>query len=627
MANPRIEVEIGAKVEGLSAGVNQATSQLDKLGKSVQSTAPQIQKLTQATAGYNSIGTDFARIIQDAPFGIIGIGNNITQLAGSFQVLKNQTGSTGAAVKVALGSIFSSGNLLVLGISALTTVFTILQQKGFFKTEEAAKSLSDRLEEYREKLDNITKASLEGQIKAQKEISSFKLLTVQAENTTLSLEKRLAAVNELRKQYPEYLKNLTDEQILTGNVGLAYQNLTKDILALAQAKAFQDRINKNSADILTLILEEEEKLLQVQQKQNKAAELRKSAREQTVRDRGGQNEETLLANVLESEAKDILKEINQSEKERAKLKEQNKKLESQIVEKSSEGANFAKVRTVETKKNVDEVQKLKRTFEDISKLDFLDLAKLERTGAFFEGVEKQLIKVESGAARTRGIFTQNIGAINKSNKELIDSLQGSGISIEQFYAAIANGAAEGFSSLESFITALGETQAFINKTFEILEQGAENTLGDVAFAIGDALASGGNVIKAAGAALLGGLAGILNQLGQLAIATGLTITGIKKALQTLNPAVAIGAGIALVALAGFVSSKAKSLGSAAPGGGGGGGGGSSVGSSGVGGGSSFVGGAQGGLFQQNRDVSGEFVVRGQDLVYVLGQANNRINKG
>jgi len=297
------------------------------------------------------------------------------------------------------------------------------------------------------------------------------------------------------------------------------------------------------------------------------------------------------------------------------------------VDFSSQGANFAKVKTEETKKNVKENENLKRTFEDISKLDFLDIAQLERTGAFFEGVEKQLIKVESGAAITRGIFTQNIGAINKSNKELIDSLQGSGISIEQFYAAIANGAAEGFSSLESFITALGETQAFINKTFEILEQGAENTLGDVAFAIGDALASGGNVIKAAGAALLGGLAGILNQLGQLAIATGLTITGIKKALQTLNPAVAIVAGVALIALAGFVSSKAKSLGSAAPGGGGGGGGGTSVGSSGVGGGSSFVGGAQGGLFQQNRDVSGEFVVRGQDLVYVLGQANNRINKG
>jgi hypothetical protein len=89
MANPRIEVEIGANVVGLTNGVNTATSQLDKLGKAAQTTAPQVQKLTQATQGYNSVGVDFARIVQDAPFGIIGVGNNITQLAGSFQVLKN----------------------------------------------------------------------------------------------------------------------------------------------------------------------------------------------------------------------------------------------------------------------------------------------------------------------------------------------------------------------------------------------------------------------------------------------------------------------------------------------------------------------------------------------------------
>jgi len=179
------------------------------------------------------------------------------------------------------------------------------------------------------------------------------------------------------------------------------------------------------------------------------------------------------------------------------------------------------------------------------------------------------------------------------------------------------------SKLTAFVLRLSE---FNSQVAGIIETGAQQTLGDFAFAIGDALASGGNVIKAGGAALLGGLAGILNQLGQLAIATGLAVEGIKKALQTLNPAVAIGAGVALIALAGFVSNKAKSLGGS-KGGGGGGGGGSSVGSSGVGGGSSFTGGAQGGMFAQNRDVSGEFVVRGTDLVYVLGQANNKINKG
>ena len=178
------------------------------------------------------------------------------------------------------------------------------------------------------------------------------------------------------------------------------------------------------------------------------------------------------------------------------------------------------------------------------------------------------------------------------------------------------------SKLTAFVLRLSEFNAQVSG---IIESGAQQTLGDFAFAIGDALASGGNVIKAGGAALLGGLAGILNQLGQLAIATGLAVEGIKKALQTLNPAVAIGAGVALIALAGFVSNKAKSLGGGSKGGGGGGG--SSVGGSGVGGGSTFTGGAQGGMFAQNRDVSGEFVVRGTDLVYVLGQANNKINKG
>jgi chorismate mutase len=629
MANPRIEVEIGANVAGLTAGVNSATSNLDRLGKAAQSTAPQVQKLAQATSGYNSVGMDFARIVQDAPFGIIGVGNNIQQLAGSFQVLKNQTGSTSSALKSAFASIFSSGNALVLGISVLTSAFTILQMKGFFKSEEAAKSLNEQLEDYRENLDGITKATLEGTISAQKEISNLKLLQTQAENTNLSLEKRIAAVNDLRKLAPEYLKNLTDEQILTGNVGDAYKSLTNDILSLAKAKAFSAQIDKNTTNALTLLLQEEERAIEILQKR---AELQSLVAQKGRGEQGGQfvsGQDVGLAGQIRDITKEIdelTKETVKSAQERAKLSEQNLKLEAGIVDFSSQGASFAKIKSEETKKTVKENENLKRTFEDLSKIDpFITFANLERGGSFFEDVEKQLVSIESGVARTRGIYQQNISAITQSNQALVDSLSGSGIGIEQFYAAIANGAAEGFTSLDSFIGRLSETQAFINETFAILEQGAENTLGDMAFAIGDALASGGNVIKAAGGALLGGLAGILNQLGQLAIATGLAVEGIKTALKTLNPAVAIGAGIALIALAGFVSNKAKSLGGSK---GGGGGGGASVGSSGVGGGTAFTGGgAQGGLFEQNRDVSGEFVVKGNDLVYVLGQANNKINKG
>jgi len=607
MANPRIEVEIGAKVEGLSAGVNQATSQLDKLGKAAQTTAPQVQKLTQATSGYNSVGIDFARIIQDAPFGIIGVGNNITQLAGSFQVLKNQTGSTGAAVKAALGSILSSGNALVLGISILTSAFTFLQMKGFFKTEEATKSLDETLKDYQETLTGVAAATLKGAQDAQKELAVLKSLEIQATNTAVSTDKRLEAVNELQKQYPDYFGNLTKEQILNGDVGDAYLKVAANLLAKAKAQAATNQIAQNGIDLLRI--------------ETKLEEQRAKRLLETSATQGDlQRYDTLIKSINTSN--ESLKEEETLKQEIARINKENDQLTKEITKQIEAGATF-------TKATKQEAEGVKRTFEDIRDLDFfVETAGAERRGAFFEDIEKQLISIESGVASTRGIYTQNISAITKANEALSQSLQGTGISSEQFYAAIANGAAQGFSSLESFISKLSETQAFINKTFEILEQGAENTLGDVAFAIGDALASGGNVIKAAGAALLGGLAGILNQLGQLAISTGLTIESIKKALKTLKGPVAIAAGVALVALAGFVSSKAKSLGTASLGaGGGGGGGGVAVGGAGVGGGSSFVGGAQGGLFQQNRDVSGEFVVRGQDLVYVLGQANNRINKG
>jgi hypothetical protein len=622
MANPRIEVEIGANVVGLTNGVNTATGQLDRLGKAAQTTAPQIQKLTQATSGYNSVGVDFARIVQDAPFGIIGVGNNITQLAGSFQVLKNTTGSTSAALKQAFASIFSSGNALILGISVLTTAFTILQQKGFFKSEEAAKSLNEELENYREKLDAISQASIKGQANASKEIQNFRLLQIQAENTNVPLNKRIEAVNELQKNFPDYLGNLTQEQILNGNVGDSYKLLAESIIAKAKAQAFSNAISENALKIATF----ENQIIEKQIELEKARADALTASNNTST--GGGIGQPIFSEkaIAEAKVRDILKEQQGIRNEIAKVQKEDENLTQRIVDLTSQRATFTKSSAASIKTEKEDADGLKRTFEDLSKIDpLLAFANKGTAKSFFGLVANDLSLLSNGIDETRGIYQENIAAITKSNEDFSNSLQGSGISVEQFYAAIANGAADGFSSLDTFVTSLVETQAFIDDTFKILEEGAANTLGDVAFSIGDALASGGNVIKAAGGALLGGIAGILNQLGQLAIATGLAVEGIKKALTSLNPVAAIVAGVALVALAGFVSNKAKSLGGSK--GGGGGGGGSSVGSSGVGGGSSFTGGAQGGMFAQNRDVSGEFVVKGNDLVYVLGQANNKINKG
>lgn len=74
---------------------------------------------------------------------------------------------------------------------------------------------------------------------------------------------------------------------------------------------------------------------------------------------------------------------------------------------------------------------------------------------------------------------------------------------------------------------------------------------------------------------LEGFSGILSQFGKMLIALGIGMEAFKTSLQSLNPAVAIGAGVALIAVAGAI----KSFLSSSKGGGGSTGGGSSSGDS------------------------------------------------
>lgn len=102
-----------------------------------------------------------------------------------------------------------------------------------------------------------------------------------------------------------------------------------------------------------------------------------------------------------------------------------------------------------------------------------------------------------------------------------------------------------------------------------------DTLSSALSSVGDALNSGESIIKAVGRSLLSSLGTILKKLGTMAIAAGVGIKAVKKALSTLNPYVAIAAGAALVAIGAAFSSGASKLGSSIGSGGysGGGGGG------------------------------------------------------
>ena len=113
--------------------------------------------------------------------------------------------------------------------------------------------------------------------------------------------------------------------------------------------------------------------------------------------------------------------------------------------------------------------------------------------------------------------------------------------------------------------ASAKTKEFENKIAELNEQLnsiAETGLQDLASGLGEgigAMASGAGNLQTIAGSMLSTIGGVLMQLGKLAIQTGIAIEGIKLSLQSLNPAVAIAGGIALVALAKFVQNKAANL--------------------------------------------------------------------
>jgi hypothetical protein len=65
------------------------------------------------------------------------------------------------------------------------------------------------------------------------------------------------------------------------------------------------------------------------------------------------------------------------------------------------------------------------------------------------------------------------------------------------------------------------------------------------------------------AALLQPFANTMTQMGEMLLVQGLGIQAFKESLKSLNPAVAIGAGVALLALGAALSSGIKALGSSA----------------------------------------------------------------
>lgn len=239
--------ELDARQKSFVQSAKAGTLAYQQLGKDVAFAGNSINKLTpafntaqKASGNLNQAFAGLNNIVRDAPYGINGVANNITQLTDAL---------FGASL---------AANLVTLGLSLAVTAAVSLSQKYGSLSNAIDELLGPSYNLNRINRD-INKTLLEGQKEAQKEVVALDSLYKAATDLNIPLTERNKIIDRLQKDYPKYLGNLSNEQIAAGKASVAYNKLRDSIIATAQARAIQDRIAEIAVKLLDLDIERTEK--------------------------------------------------------------------------------------------------------------------------------------------------------------------------------------------------------------------------------------------------------------------------------------------------------------------------------------------------------------------------------
>lgn len=145
--------------------------------------------------------------------------------------------STGALRAFRLALLGTGIGAAIIGIAALVIKW---------------KEYSDATREAEENQKLLNEVVQEANQDAGKQIADLKILTQAAQDNSLTMKERLAAVTALQKEFPDYFGNLSQEAILTGDITEQTNALTLSIQAAARARAAKGKIDKIEADRLDL---------------------------------------------------------------------------------------------------------------------------------------------------------------------------------------------------------------------------------------------------------------------------------------------------------------------------------------------------------------------------------------
>lgn len=225
-----------------------------------------IEKVTRASnAGFQGLSA-FNHVVQDAPFGLIGIGNNITELPNAFKNLSNAAKESGQSIgKILLGSLTGAGGLLTV-ISLVTTGLTFATS-GFGAWTRGMGDNSKAIKENKDEVNLLAKA-YEG---VTDKVAQARVLGSVISSSAPLIERK-RALEDLKRLNESYFGDLTLE-------GTKYDTLTNKINEYSRALIYAnvqklrgEEVTKAQVDVqdIRVQLQDLDEQIRRQQKLTKA---------------------------------------------------------------------------------------------------------------------------------------------------------------------------------------------------------------------------------------------------------------------------------------------------------------------------------------------------------------------
>ncbi|WP_440452129.1 hypothetical protein [Ruminococcus intestinalis] len=223
---------------------------MDKYQKSTGKHTLSVGNYKQA---FDGLGFSVSQVARELPSLAISantfflaISNNIPMVIDEIQKLRaaNEAAAKAGEAQVSITgklikSMFSFNTVMVLVLTAFS-----LWGKDITNWIGSLFTGKKRVDNLTGSLKYMADAMQNARLETAKETVKLNVLYKTATNNAKSTTERTKAVKALKKEYPEYFKNLSDEEIKLGKASKAYKEATKAITENAKARAALDKITE-----------------------------------------------------------------------------------------------------------------------------------------------------------------------------------------------------------------------------------------------------------------------------------------------------------------------------------------------------------------------------------------------